>query len=101
MLAIKIRDIITLEVKIMKNVGLRALTNFFAYIALVLIAAALIMSKLNFAPDVCAIFNRIAVVVAYVLVGFSSFCYAISRRGIIRKLIWLAAAATVVVLLII
>ena len=80
---------------------LRALTNFVAYIALILIAAALIMSKINFAPNVCAIFNKIAVYIAYFLVGFSSLCYVLSKRSILKKIIWLAAAVTVVVLMII
>ena len=66
-----------------------------------IIAAALIMSKLNFAPNVCAIFNKIAVYIAYFLVGFSSLCYVLSKRSILKKIIWLAAAVTVVVLMII
>jgi len=80
------------------NIGLRALTNMFAYIAIVLIAVSLVMGKLNFAPNVCNIFNKIAEYVAYVLVGFSSLCYVLSKRSILKKIIWLAAVITIVVI---
>lgn len=83
------------------NSGLRAITNLCAYIALVLIAVALIFSKFKFASNVSSIFTKIATYIAYALVGLSSFCYVMSRRGLLRKIIWAGCVATVVVLMII
>lgn len=76
--------------------GLRSLTNFIAWLALILIAVSLVLSKLNFAGNVCAIFNMIAEYVAYFLVGFSSLCYVLSKRSILKKIIWLVAVGMIV-----
>lgn len=79
-----------------KSGGLRALTNFIAWLALILIAVSLVLSKLNFASNVCVIFNKIASYVAYFLVGFSSLCYVMSKRSILKKIIWLVAVGMIV-----
>lgn len=83
------------------NSGFRAITNLCAYIALLLIAIALIFSKFKFASSVSSIFTKISTYIAYALVGLSSFCYVMSRRGIIRKIVWVGCVATVVILMII
>jgi len=83
-----------------KGNSLRVLTNLLAFVAVILIAAALILAKLNIAPNVSHIFEKIAAIVAYSLVGLSSFWFAISKRSVTIKLVWVASCVVIVLMLV-
>ena len=75
----------------------RVFTNFLAFLVLVCIAIILIISKIGIFSNITAILNNIAKISAYFLVGMASFWYAISKRGAILKVLWLASVVVIIV----
>jgi len=85
----------------MREKGLKALTNLLAFLVLFFIAISLIVSKIvGDGSDFALLCVNISKYSAYFLVGLSSFWYAMSKRSIIIKGLWLVSVIVVVVMLI-
>ena len=83
----------------MSNRGWRGFMNFLAFIAIIFIGAALLISALLNEGDFSRALNVIANVLAYIVVAFYSFWYAARKWE--RKQIWFMIAWTVAVVLIV
>ena len=85
----------------MREKGLRVLTNLLAFVVLVFIAISLIVGKVaGDTTNIASMCGQIAKISAYVLVGISSFWYAMSKRSILIRGLWLISVIVVVVMLI-
>lgn len=79
------------------NVNWRSFVNLCAYIAIVMIGVALILSKIISGSEVVAALNIIANVLSYIIVGIAAYCYAASKRNFWYFAIWLVAIVLIVV----
>ena len=85
----------------MKEKGLRVLTNLLAFAVLIFIAVSLVVGKISGeASELASVCGQTAKISAFVLVGLASFWYAMSKRSLIIKCLWLASVIVVVVMLI-
>ncbi|MBQ2863885.1 MAG: hypothetical protein IJE91_00285 [Clostridia bacterium] len=81
----------------MSNFGFRSFANVLAYIAVILVGAALLVQALLGDGMVAYVFKTIADVLAYVMLAISSFSYAKSRRSVVYIIIWIVAVALIAV----
>lgn len=81
----------------MSNFGFRSFANVIAYIAVILVGAALLVQALLGDGMVAYVFKTIADVLAYVMLAISSFSYAKSRRSVVYIIIWIVAVALIAV----
>ncbi|MCL2570444.1 MAG: hypothetical protein FWE16_04545 [Firmicutes bacterium] len=78
--------------------GLRGLINVIAFVALMLIGAALTLTLFNIGSDLQSAFITIANVLAYITVAFCAFFWAQGTRR--RTILWLILWAVAVVLIV-
>lgn len=83
-----------------KGNSLRVLTNLLAFVAIILITVSLILAKVNIAPNISHIMEKIASIIAYSLVGLSSFWFAMSKRSITIKLVWFVCCVAIILMLV-
>ena len=85
----------------MREKSLKVLTNLLAYVVLIFIAISLVIGKISGDTTRIAVFcAQAAKISAYVLVGLASFWYAMSKRSIIIKGLWVVSVIVVVVMII-
>lgn len=81
----------------MSKFSFRSFANLMAYIAVVLVGAALLIQAVLKGNQVAAAFKMVADVIAYVMLAISSFSYAKSRRNVVFIIIWIVAVVLIVV----
>lgn len=79
--------------------GFRSVMNLMAFVAIVMIALSLILSKLNFASSISGACTLIANVIAYIMVAIASFYFVRSRRGIGYLITWIVCVVVITVML--
>lgn len=79
--------------------GFKSVMNLMAFVAIVLIAVSLILSKLNIASSVNSACTIIANVIAYIMVAIASFYFVRSRRGIGYLITWIVCVVVIVVMM--
>ncbi len=79
--------------------GFRSIMNLMAFVAIVMIAVSLILSKLNFAASINGACQLIANVIAYIMVAISSFYFVRSRRGIGYIITWIVCVVVIIVMM--
>ena len=82
------------------NNGFKSVMNLLAFVAIILIAVSLILSKINFAASINSACTLIANVIAYLMVAISSFYFVRSRRGIAYLITWIVCVVVIVVMMI-
>ena len=82
------------------NNGFKSVMNLLAFVAIILIALSLILSKLNFAASINHACTLIANVIAYLMVAISSYYFVRSRRGIAYTITWIVCVVVIVVMMI-
>lgn len=79
--------------------GFKSVMNLMAFVAIVLIAVSLILSKLDFASNISGACTLIANVIAYIMVAISSLYFVRSRRGIGYIITWIVCVVIIVVMM--
>lgn len=79
--------------------GFKSVMNFMAFVAIILIAISLILSKLDFASSINSACTLIANVIAYIMVAISSLYFVRSRRGIGYVITWIICVVLIVVMM--
>lgn len=81
------------------NNGFKSVMNLLAFVAIILIALSLVLSKINFANSIKEACTLIANVIAYLMVAISSFYFVKSRRGIAYLITWIVCVVVIVVMM--
>lgn len=81
------------------NNGFKSMMNLLAFVAIILIAVSLILSKINFASSIKVACTTIANAIAYVMVAISSFYFVRSRRGIAYLITWIVCVVVIIVMM--
>lgn len=79
--------------------GFKSVMNLMAFVAIVMIAVSLVLSKLNFASTINQACQIIANVIAYIMVAIASFYFVKSRRGIGYLITWIVCVVVIIVMM--
>ena len=82
------------------NNGIRSVMNLLAFVAIIMIALSLILSKLNFASSISGACTLIANIIAYIMVAISSYYFVRSRRSVVYLITWIVCVVVIVVMMI-
>ena len=75
---------------------LRVFTNGFAFFILVMVAGLVVAGRFITEASISALLNEIAKYSSMFLVALASLWYAISKRGVIPKIIWAICVIAIV-----
>ena len=78
--------------------NLRVFSNFLSFLAIVIVAILVAVSYfLGTTSNISLILLKVAKVLTYSVIALSSLWYAMSKRNIVYKIIWLICVASVFV----
>ncbi len=78
------------------SVSMRFVINFLSFLVVTIIGIVLIFSKLSFAAPAAEILETIAQSLAFLVVIFSSFYYARSKRNVWFLVVWAIGVVLIV-----
>lgn len=77
--------------------SLKSFANFMAFVALMFIGIALILTKIIGAGAVVNALQLVSEIIAYCMVSISAFYYARSKRNLLFLILWIVAIVLIVV----
>ena len=76
----------------------RVFTNALAYFILIIVAILMIVNRFV-SKDISLMLGNIIKYLALFLVAMASLWYAVSKRGVIAKVVWLIAVIGIIILM--
>lgn len=83
------------------NGNFKRFLNMIAFIGVIAVAVALLISLIFGGNEVSAAFNKVAQIIAYLVTAFYAFYYVQAQRNTIITIVYIIAVVAIIVLLIV